>query len=185
MVGVYKITNLITNECYIGQSIHVEERWSEHFCKGYGARHSKKFQDAIDKYGKAGFKFEIIEPCSPEELAVKEDEWIAALKPEYNARFKGRTVDEAMRKRISLSLKGRKQDPALVEKRRQAILERHKTIPQTNAGHRKRVAVSGEITAEFESVKATAEFFNVHPSTVTQALKRSGKVKGHKVRYVV
>ena len=30
MIGIYKITNNINNNCYIGQSIHIEERWKKH-----------------------------------------------------------------------------------------------------------------------------------------------------------
>ena len=33
MIGIYKITNNINNNCYIGQSIHIEERWKEHKSK--------------------------------------------------------------------------------------------------------------------------------------------------------
>lgn len=76
MVGIYKITNLKTGECYIGRSIHVEERWKEHFCKGYGAIHSKRFQDAIDQYGKDGFSFRLIEECDPEVIDERERFWI-------------------------------------------------------------------------------------------------------------
>ena len=30
MIGIYKITNLINNKSYVGQSIHIERRWQEH-----------------------------------------------------------------------------------------------------------------------------------------------------------
>ena len=30
MTGIYKITNKITGDCYIGQSIDIEKRWKEH-----------------------------------------------------------------------------------------------------------------------------------------------------------
>ena len=29
-MGIYKITNLITNKSYIGLSKHIEQRWQEH-----------------------------------------------------------------------------------------------------------------------------------------------------------
>jgi group I intron endonuclease len=63
MVGIYKITNLTTNECYVGKSVNIEKRWIDHFSKSYGARHSVRFQEAIDKYGKQGFDFRVIEEC--------------------------------------------------------------------------------------------------------------------------
>ncbi len=31
MIGIYKITNILTNESYIGQSTNIERRKNEHF----------------------------------------------------------------------------------------------------------------------------------------------------------
>ena len=28
MMGIYKITNLINGQCYIGQSINIQKRWT-------------------------------------------------------------------------------------------------------------------------------------------------------------
>ena len=42
MIGIYKITNNINNNCYIGQSIHIEERWKEHKSK-YNWEKENKF----------------------------------------------------------------------------------------------------------------------------------------------
>lgn len=33
MIGIYKITNMINQHSYIGQSIHIEKRWNEHKLK--------------------------------------------------------------------------------------------------------------------------------------------------------
>ena len=47
--GIYKITNLINNKVYIGQSIDIERRWQEHrkLCKTGNALIYKAFR----KYG--------------------------------------------------------------------------------------------------------------------------------------
>ena len=185
MVGVYKITNQITGNCYVGQSKHVEKRWKEHFCKGYGAMHSKLFQDEIDHFGIETFTFELLEECDPEDLREKERYWIAELKPEYNTVTVGHTVSEETRKMISESLAGKNQPPEVIEKRKASIREYRKMHPQTNAGHRKKVAVQVEAIVEFESVKACAEYLGVDPGSVTRALKRGWKLRGHKVWYVV
>lgn len=70
--GIYKITNLINGKIYIGQSIHIEQRWKEH------CRQSAKslISDAIKKYGKENFSFEIIERCSQEKLNERETYYI-------------------------------------------------------------------------------------------------------------
>ena len=185
MVGIYKITNLITGESYVGRSVHIEERWKEHFCKGYGARHSARFQEAIDLYGKEGFSFQILEECASEVLSERERYWINTLRPEYNTVTDGHIISPETRAKISASLTGKKQPADVIEKRKASIKELHKTHPQTNEGHRKKVAVQINEIMEFESVKAMAEYMGVDASTVTSALKRNGKVKGKKVWYVV
>ena len=185
MVGVYKITNLKTGDCYVGQSKHVERRWREHFCKGYGAVHNPRFQADIDKYGADGFSFELIEECGVYYLSEREAFWIGFLKPQYNTVTIGHPVSKVTRQKISRSLTGRKQTPEVIEKRKVALQKYRKQHPQTNAGHMKKVAIEAECILEFESVKALAEHFSLSPSTVTHALKRGGKVRGKKVWYVV
>lgn len=77
MVGIYKITNNINNNCYIGQSIHIEERWKEHKSEyNWGRENKKPLYLAFKKYGIENFSFEIIEECKPEQLNLKEQYWI-------------------------------------------------------------------------------------------------------------
>lgn len=81
MIGIYKITNKINGKCYIGQSVDIERRFTEHRCP-HGTVSSIKL--AILKYGKDNFTYEVIEECSVSELDSREIFWIAHLKPEYN-----------------------------------------------------------------------------------------------------
>ena len=77
MIGIYKITNNINNNCYIGQSIHIEERWKEHKSKYNWEKENKKpLYLAFQKYGLENFSFEIVEECEPEQLNLKEQYWI-------------------------------------------------------------------------------------------------------------
>lgn len=71
-IGIYKITNLINQKIYIGQSSHIEQRWKEH-CRNSS---SSLISKAIKKYGKENFSFEIIELCLEEELDEKEAQYI-------------------------------------------------------------------------------------------------------------
>lgn len=96
----------------------------------------------------------------------------------------GHKVSKATRDKLRAANLGKKQSAETIEKRKASIRKRHETIPQTNAGHRKKIGCEG-FEKEFESVKSCAEHLGVDPSTVTKALKRNGKVKGHKVWYVV
>ena len=58
---IYKITNLINNKIYIGQTNNPKRRWQEHKNLGYDTKETKLLYRAIKKYGKDNFVFEIIE----------------------------------------------------------------------------------------------------------------------------
>ena len=70
--GIYKITNLINNKVYIGQSKQIEIRWQQHKTsnKNYA------LYSAFKKYGIDNFKFEIIEECFENLLNEREKYWI-------------------------------------------------------------------------------------------------------------
>lgn len=77
MIGIYKITNKVNNKCYIGQSIHIEERWKQHQSKYEQNRKADlPLYKAFNKYGLENFSFEIIEKCKEQELNLKEIYWI-------------------------------------------------------------------------------------------------------------
>lgn len=76
--GIYKITNQITDECYIGQAVDVYKRWCEH-CKcglGIDTPPGNKLYKAIQEYGLDNFTFELITECSTSELNEKEKYFI-------------------------------------------------------------------------------------------------------------
>ena len=75
MIGIYKITNLINNHCYIGQSVDIARRWRQH--KNDYQFSNYPLYAAFRKYGLENFSFEIIEECSINELNEKEIYWIA------------------------------------------------------------------------------------------------------------
>ena len=71
---IYKITNLINNKIYIGQTNDYERRVREHKNKMYG-NVQKPLYKAIDEYGIENFTFEIIENYC-EDYNEKEHYWI-------------------------------------------------------------------------------------------------------------
>lgn len=72
MIGIYKIENLINHKIYIGQSIHIERRWTEHCNK----KSKSVISQAIQKYGKQNFSFQVIKECEPEQLNELEEYYI-------------------------------------------------------------------------------------------------------------
>ena len=76
--GIYKITDLITEECYIGQSVNIQQRMKQH-CKcglGIEASATNKLYNTMQKDKVWNFSFELLEQCSKELLNEKEKFWI-------------------------------------------------------------------------------------------------------------
>ena len=79
MVGIYKITNLINNKVYIGQSVYIEQRWRQHrYAANSGNDHY--LYRAIRKYGIKNFSFTVIEQCAQDLLNEREQYWIKQYK---------------------------------------------------------------------------------------------------------
>ena len=94
-IGIYKITNLKNGKIYIGQSINILERFTQHKSDLKGNRHSNKhLQSAYNLYGLETFKFEILEECSKKQLDKRERYWInffggVSSKTNYNQKDGG------------------------------------------------------------------------------------------------
>ena len=76
--GIYKITNLLTEQCYIGQSVNIADRWKQH-CKcglGIQASATNVLYNAMQKDGVWNFSFELLEECPRNLLNEKEKFWI-------------------------------------------------------------------------------------------------------------
>lgn len=76
MIGIYKITNTITGEVYIGQSNDIARRWSEHKKIAKSQARNTKLYQAMNKYGLDSFKFEILEECNLSQLNEREKYYI-------------------------------------------------------------------------------------------------------------
>ena len=76
--GIYKITNINTQQCYIGQSVDVAQRWKDHVKCGLGidASATNKLYNNMQKDGVWNFSFELLEQCPRELLNEKEKFWI-------------------------------------------------------------------------------------------------------------
>lgn len=80
--GIYCIENLINHKKYIGSSINIYQRWSNHKSDLRGNRHhNNHLQDAWNKYGENNFKFSIIELCDEAEIKEREQYYLDTLYP--------------------------------------------------------------------------------------------------------
>lgn len=85
MIGIYKIINELNEDCYIGSSIKVKNRWSRHKKDlKKGNHHSIILQRAVNKYGLENFKFLLLETCPIEILIEREQYYLDLEKPKYN-----------------------------------------------------------------------------------------------------
>lgn len=76
--GIYRITNLKTNESYIGKSTNIKNRFKQHIRTAIGldgvAR--TKIHSAMKEYGIDNFSFEVLEKCTKENYSEREKYWI-------------------------------------------------------------------------------------------------------------
>ena len=83
--AVYKITNTITGDFYIGSSKDVKRRWANHKCPSRWNEHpNNPMYIDMKNYGVDKFVFEILEEVEIEKLKEKEQQFIEKLQPTYN-----------------------------------------------------------------------------------------------------
>jgi archaellum component FlaC len=76
--GIYKITNQKNNMCYVGKSVDIKRRWTEHIKCGVGidTPANNKLYKAMQEEGLQNFSFEVLEKCPREQLDEKEKYYI-------------------------------------------------------------------------------------------------------------
>lgn len=104
MVSIYKITNLINGNFYIGASNNVKRRTRQHFLRNpYG--HSKLFDDEIKKFGRKSFTVEVLEECEEAHRNDREQYYINKLRPAYNVICRGSSRDKDFCESVSVGTK--------------------------------------------------------------------------------
>ena len=85
--AVYKITNTVTGDFYIGSSKNVKRRFAAHKWQSTWNKcpNNPMYQD-MQKYGVDKFEFEIVEEVEECSLKKMEQQFIETLKPTYNDR---------------------------------------------------------------------------------------------------
>ena len=76
-IGIYKITEIESGKCYVGQSVDLSSRFKQHIKRGIGAETptKNKLYPAMLAIGPENFTFEVIQECQKEELDSLEDEY--------------------------------------------------------------------------------------------------------------
>ena len=80
-IGIYQIKNIINGKIYIGSSVDIDTRWTEHKRDLRMNEHrNKRLQNSYNKYGANNFVYEILELLeSKENLYTREQWWLDNL----------------------------------------------------------------------------------------------------------
>jgi len=130
---IYKVTNIINNKSYIGQTqFSLEQRKRSHIIEG--RNDNLYFHNALKKYGDEKFNWSVIESCeNKEELDEMEFHYIKqynTISPNgYNLTYggegsHGRKLSNETIEKIRKSLKGKKRSKESIEKQSKAQLGR-------------------------------------------------------------
>lgn len=86
--GIYRWTNLITGDSYVGSAVDLSRRLTNYFSPAFLNKELKKgnsiIYNALLKHGYSNFKLDILEYCLPVELIKREQYYIDSLNPTYN-----------------------------------------------------------------------------------------------------
>ena len=130
---IYRITNNITSDFYIGKTkFTIDRRFLRH--KNASGRGSGCYlHRAMRKYGVGGFSVSVVEEVDMENINNRERYWIAQLSPLYNMTAGGDgggsvVPSKETRAKISTTLTGKKRKPFSEEHKRKLreVLIRHR-----------------------------------------------------------
>ena len=141
--GVYAILNISTGRRYIGSSVHIAGRWSDHLSRlKRGNHHCSDFQKDWTFFGPEGFGWQILEVVEDRsELIAAEQRWLNQTPTAYNASRRAgggpkegfRHTAESIAKMSAVAgrhRKGAKLSPAHVEALRKANTGREKSTEE-------------------------------------------------------
>lgn len=79
VTGIYKITNIKTKQCYIGQAVDVANRLTQHVKGTLGIQNiaDQKIHHEMAKAGLNNWTFELLEQCKKDDLSGREKYYIA------------------------------------------------------------------------------------------------------------
>jgi group I intron endonuclease len=126
--GVYKISNIITGDTYIGATSYIFSRWNTHRVTLRNGRHpNKPLLNSWNTYGSPNFKFTVLMYCEVFELNKYEQFFIDELDPKYNicriaGTTEGRPVSDKQRLAIAKRNKGKSRPDAVKDKIRKTLL---------------------------------------------------------------
>jgi group I intron endonuclease len=189
--GVYKWTNKMNNNSYVGSSKNLRRRLSDYYSfsrlKTVLKRGRSLISDAILKYDISNFSLDILEYCEPNMLTIKEQYYIDLFNPKYNLCKKANSPLGVKRNTLfSINLSKAKRGKKIYKTK----INENKVIKFVNVNTKTKIFLrnigisvkvfdpSNNLIKEFSSMSDAAKFFNVHPSTISRIYKRGKSYDG-------
>lgn len=183
MIGIYKITNILNGDCYIGKSNDIKRRWQQHRTN-YNNENLKCYNlhlyRAFRKYGIDNFLFEVIELCQENELIERETFYYEYFKPKYCMVSPKQDIlnyDREKHKQSCMEAWNNKSEENKI-----------KTLNNLKLGVGGRFDKKGVVAinindgteTEFESLMKASEILNIPRSSISQILNENHKRKQSK-----
>ncbi len=183
IVCIYKITNTVTGDFYIGQTIDFKQR-----IKCHKNNPPPKMREDIQKYGWDAFHAEIVEECEVENLTEKEREYIKSLNPAYNTHPFDYTITEETRRKISAANLGKTLSKETRDKISKAKKGQKKSLEHCKKIQKRMQAQAVELFGKaiicietqevFKCMVEAAEKLGIKPQNLSAALHGRQKTAG-------
>lgn len=197
MIGVYKITNKLNGDCYVGSSKDIGKRWKRHIYlhESKGRHHEYFIYRAMRKYGIENFEFEVLETCEDSEKIILEQKYYKKLNPRYNEIEPNKNLSE---------------NPSIAKKRKNSCKEswktrseqsRQKALDNLKKGWGNESFIKNQIKAKkvksinvsdgtemfFDSLNQASKHLGIPKSSISQILNPNHtrkQSKGYKFEFV-
>lgn len=184
MTGIYIITNLINGKQYIGQSIDIKRRFTDH--RTISHETNRHLKNALTKYGTQHFQYDVLEECPPDKLDERERFWIKTIRPAYNVTDGGQGRGKKLSPETIEMLResGRRSWDEKTDEERNAVIKNNLKGPKV--GHAVTDETRAAIREKNTGKKQKQETIEKRKATIAEK-KRLGYVQtnsGHKKKVV-
>ncbi|WP_210143439.1 GIY-YIG nuclease family protein [Staphylococcus sp. GDY8P94P] len=173
VIGVYMIRNKKNNKKYIGSSINILGRFSNHMNRD-SYRYDSEFYRDIRSSEYTDFDFIVLEECDKDELITKEQYYFDLLKPEYN-QFRPEQcmfVHEEIRKK---AIEKSNTKEKIKQRKAKYNTEKYQKMFRSMHSERMKPVTIKELNLKFESIRACARWLD--KNTNFKSRNKATKVK--------
>lgn len=172
--GIYKITNTITQDFYIGSAVNFKKRFQIHLSYlRKNKHHSRYLQNSFNKYGESIFIFEELVVC-PQEYLLKLEQWfLDSLNPIYNiCKVAGSWLGQKHSEESKANMK--KAQALVADKKRAAMIGRKifKPINNKKSIPIVQLSLTGEFIKEWQSTAEISRQLNIKDSDISSVCKK-------------